>query len=337
MLRIHSAKVQNASVLQKRRIETCSTGTTFAISSPSPRTGSTLAAGRRLRVSQTTAARRVAALEEALGLALFERRPAGYVLTPAGEALMASAERGSRRSRFADAAAAQSREISGTVRLTVERSTPSPCWRRSCATCTRRIRRSGSSSTPARRSATSPPARPTSRCAARSTERRRAGRPSGRRRRLGDLLQPRLCRRAWPPRHPPGAARPSPDRRRRQGRLAGLSPWLERRVSRMRSSMHHNRIGLLAAVRAGIGLAVLPTLRRRPRPGPAALPADPAGLRARPLAAHPREAASHAAGARRARFPRRAADPARPRESGGGLTRPRRNPAAAACSPAPAG
>ena len=46
-------------------------------------TGSTLAAGKRLRVSQTTAARRVAALEEALGVTLFDRRQSGYVLTPA--------------------------------------------------------------------------------------------------------------------------------------------------------------------------------------------------------------------------------------------------------------
>ena len=56
------------------------------------RTGSTLAAGKSLRVSQTTAARRVTALEAELGLSLFERRPTGYVLTPAGEALVAQAE-----------------------------------------------------------------------------------------------------------------------------------------------------------------------------------------------------------------------------------------------------
>src|SRR3954452_21190374 len=72
------------------------------------RTGSTLAAGRSLRVSQTTAARRVAALEAELGLVLFERRPTGYVLTPAGEELMETAcliEAAA--ARFADAAAAQ--------------------------------------------------------------------------------------------------------------------------------------------------------------------------------------------------------------------------------------
>jgi len=85
------------------------------------RTGSTLAAGRSLRVSQTTAARRVTALEAALGLTLFERRSTGYVLTPAGEALMETAcAMEAAAGRFADAAAAQGREIGGTVRLTTD-------------------------------------------------------------------------------------------------------------------------------------------------------------------------------------------------------------------------
>lgn len=85
------------------------------------RTGSTLSAGRTLRVSQTTAARRVTALEEALGLTLFERRPTGYALTPAGEALMGTAEQvEAAAGGFAAAAAAEGREISGTVRLTVD-------------------------------------------------------------------------------------------------------------------------------------------------------------------------------------------------------------------------
>jgi len=83
------------------------------------RTGSTLAAGRSLGVSQTTAARRVAALEEAIGLVLFERRQAGYALTPAGEVLLEQA-RGmeTAANAFAEAAASQSRDIGGTVRLT---------------------------------------------------------------------------------------------------------------------------------------------------------------------------------------------------------------------------
>jgi DNA-binding transcriptional LysR family regulator len=56
------------------------------------RTGSTLAAGRALKVSQTTAARRVAALEDAVGVSLFERRQAGYALTDAGQGLLNRAE-----------------------------------------------------------------------------------------------------------------------------------------------------------------------------------------------------------------------------------------------------
>jgi DNA-binding transcriptional LysR family regulator len=83
-------------------------------------TGSTLAAGRRLRVSQTTVARRVAALEAAIGLVLFERRQSGYALTAAGEALLGEA-RGVEAAgrRFADTASAQIRDIAGTIRLTV--------------------------------------------------------------------------------------------------------------------------------------------------------------------------------------------------------------------------
>lgn len=82
-------------------------------------TGSTLAAGRALRVSQTTAARRIAALEAAVGVALFERRQAGYVLTPVGEALLPRARQvEDAAGAFADAVSAEAREVGGTVRLT---------------------------------------------------------------------------------------------------------------------------------------------------------------------------------------------------------------------------
>lgn len=86
------------------------------------RTGTTLAAAKALRVNQTTVARRIAGLEEATGLSLFERRRAGYALTPAGAALVAQAEAVEQAaSGFADAAAAQTREAHGVVRLsTVE-------------------------------------------------------------------------------------------------------------------------------------------------------------------------------------------------------------------------
>lgn len=78
--------------------------------------GSTLSAAQALRVSQTTVARRVAALEEATGLSLFERRQAGYALTPVGEAMLASALAvRDAADRFGEAAGAKSRDAGGTV------------------------------------------------------------------------------------------------------------------------------------------------------------------------------------------------------------------------------
>jgi DNA-binding transcriptional LysR family regulator len=83
--------------------------------------GSTLAAGRALRVSQTTVARRIAALEQAVGFPLFEKRQAGYALTPAGEALLDRARQvDAAASAFAEAAAAEGRDASGTVRITTQ-------------------------------------------------------------------------------------------------------------------------------------------------------------------------------------------------------------------------
>ncbi|MGN6690945.1 MAG: LysR family transcriptional regulator [Sphingopyxis sp.] len=82
-------------------------------------TGSTLAAAQALRVSQTTVARRIAALEEATGLDLFERRQAGYALTPVGQTMLASALAVREAAdRFEDAAGARSRDAGGTVSLT---------------------------------------------------------------------------------------------------------------------------------------------------------------------------------------------------------------------------
>lgn len=83
--------------------------------------GSTLAAGRALRVSQTTVARRIAALEDALGLPLFEKRQAGYALTPAGEALVDRAKLVEEATEdFAEASAALVRDTSGIVRITTQ-------------------------------------------------------------------------------------------------------------------------------------------------------------------------------------------------------------------------
>src|SRR4029453_2500624 len=83
--------------------------------------GSTLAAGRALRVSQTTVARRIAALEDALGLQLFEKRQAGYTLTPAGEELVERARLVEQAaSGFSEVSAAIARDTSGTVRITTQ-------------------------------------------------------------------------------------------------------------------------------------------------------------------------------------------------------------------------
>ena len=83
--------------------------------------GSTLRAGRELRTSQTTVARRIAALEAATGFPLFDRRQAGYALTPAGEDLLEKARAVAiAAERFEEGAAAVSRETGGIVRLTTE-------------------------------------------------------------------------------------------------------------------------------------------------------------------------------------------------------------------------
>src|SRR3546814_20571285 len=82
-------------------------------------TGSTLSAAQALRVSQTTVARRIAALEAATSLNLFERRQEGYALTPVGEAMLASAVAvRDAANRFGEAEGARSRDAGGTVSAT---------------------------------------------------------------------------------------------------------------------------------------------------------------------------------------------------------------------------
>ena len=83
------------------------------------RTGSLSRAARRLGVDRNTVARRVAALEEELGIALFERGPQGWTRTSAGDDLAALASRVEEDvlalARHADA---RDRAVAGTVRLT---------------------------------------------------------------------------------------------------------------------------------------------------------------------------------------------------------------------------
>lgn len=81
---------------------------------------STLAASRRLKVSQTTVARRVAALERALGVRLFDRRSTGYTLTVDGAVLLPHAREIADAMRgFAERASSAVRNTGGVVRVTV--------------------------------------------------------------------------------------------------------------------------------------------------------------------------------------------------------------------------
>lgn len=82
------------------------------------RTGRLTAAARQLRVDHATVARRLAALESALGAKLFERTPQGYRLTGAGERMMATAETMETRAMAIEGEIAGiDMAVSGTVRL----------------------------------------------------------------------------------------------------------------------------------------------------------------------------------------------------------------------------
>ena len=227
------------------------------------RTGSTLAAGKSLRVSQTTAARRVSALEAELGLTLFERRPVGYRLTPAGEALVAQAETmEAAASSFADAAATQSRETSGTVKLTVDELY--------AVTILAPILREMHDAFPAIRieldttEAKRDLAAGEADVALRMTKHLSDSTLVGRR--IGQDYWTIYCSRDY------AAAHGLPRRRRDlEGHafIGGGSPmvwrqwreWLERNHFADQVTVQHGTsIGLLSAARAGLGLAVLPSL-----------------------------------------------------------------------------
>jgi DNA-binding transcriptional LysR family regulator len=83
------------------------------------RGGSTLAAAKLLNVNQTTTARRIAALEDALGERLFDRAKGGYRLTEFGQTMIAHAERVEKEAEtFERMAAQRSRRLGGVIRLT---------------------------------------------------------------------------------------------------------------------------------------------------------------------------------------------------------------------------
>jgi DNA-binding transcriptional LysR family regulator len=82
-------------------------------------TGSTLAAGRSLGVNQSTVQRRLAEMERQLGARLVERLPQGYRLTDLGAAVLPAAEGvAAAAAVFAQALEDQARLHRGVVRLT---------------------------------------------------------------------------------------------------------------------------------------------------------------------------------------------------------------------------
>lgn len=82
------------------------------------RQGQLLGAARRLGLNHATVARRLKALEDALGAPLFERRPTGCIPTQAGERLLPVAERIEfELTSVGDAVSKDEADISGTVRV----------------------------------------------------------------------------------------------------------------------------------------------------------------------------------------------------------------------------
>jgi DNA-binding transcriptional LysR family regulator len=83
------------------------------------RTGSTLAASKKLKVSQATVSRRISILEESLGTALFIRSPGGYSLSVRGEAILSGAQDVECSiEALQNSVDAERRRLGGTVRLT---------------------------------------------------------------------------------------------------------------------------------------------------------------------------------------------------------------------------
>ncbi len=84
------------------------------------RAGSLRRAGQRLGMNHSTASRRIAALEEQLGARLFDRMPSGLVLTPSGDRVLAAAEK--MRGEVDDLARqllGEDDRLAGPVRLTL--------------------------------------------------------------------------------------------------------------------------------------------------------------------------------------------------------------------------
>lgn len=84
------------------------------------RAGNYTAAAQRLDVNRTTVGRRVTALEQSLGVSLFELTPMGYRPTPAGRAVLETAQRVEREiAGLVGPMTALGERPAGTVRLAV--------------------------------------------------------------------------------------------------------------------------------------------------------------------------------------------------------------------------
>lgn len=82
------------------------------------RHGSTLAAARALKTSQSTVQRRLGELERRLGGALVTRHPSGYRLTELGRAMLPHAERVEKAAvAFGEALDGAKREVTGVLRI----------------------------------------------------------------------------------------------------------------------------------------------------------------------------------------------------------------------------
>ena len=83
------------------------------------RHGSTVAAGRALEVDQSTVQRRLVALEREIGRPLVQRHPTGYRLTPFGEEMLPHAQQVEQAAlAFGQQLADSKRNAAGVVRLT---------------------------------------------------------------------------------------------------------------------------------------------------------------------------------------------------------------------------
>jgi len=83
------------------------------------REGSVTAAARKLDVNHTTVSRRITALEQELNVTLFDRSTSGWLITPVGETILASAEHmADEVNSIRRVVQADRQELSGKLRVT---------------------------------------------------------------------------------------------------------------------------------------------------------------------------------------------------------------------------